>query len=132
MRGWVRELQWWHSAILLFIIAWFLQIFLSFAQSKHYQQTVRMMSNQASGFLGVGVVKRRLGIGSVVILVTDLNYVVTGARELTGVTVFKRFKKADDFIGRSVNELEREGRTGSRYHAVKLAVEKIKEQVVKN
>jgi hypothetical protein len=28
--------------------------------------------------------------------------------------------------------LEREGRTGSRYHAAKLAVEKIKEQVVKN
>jgi glucitol operon activator protein len=91
-----------------------------------------MMSNQDSGFLGVGVVKRRLGIGSVVILVTDLDYVVTGARELTGVTVFKRFKKADDFIGRSVNELESERRTGSRYHAVKLAVEKIKEQVVKN
>jgi glucitol operon activator protein len=130
MRGWVRELQWWHSAILLFIIAWFLQVFLSFAQSKHYQQTVRTMSNQSSGFLGVGVVKRRLGIGSVVILVTDLNYVVTGARELTGVTVFQRFRKAEDFIGRTVNELEREGRTGSRYHAVKLAVERIKQQAV--
>jgi glucitol operon activator protein len=128
----VRELQWWHSAILLFIIAWFLQIFLSFAQSKHYQQTVRTMSNQSSGFLGVGVVKRRLGIGSVVILVTDLNYVVTGARELTGVTVFQRFRKAEDFIGRTVNELEREGRTGSRYHAVKLAVERIKQQAVEN
>lgn len=99
-------MQWWNTAILLFIVAWFLQIALSYVQSKHYQQTVRAMSGQGSGFLGVGVAKRKLGIGSVVILVTDLSGVVTQAKELTGVTVFGRFKQASDFVGKTIHELE--------------------------
>jgi len=125
-------LQWWNSAILLLIIAWFLQIFLSYNQNRHYQQTVRVMSNQQSGYLGVGVVKRRLGIGSVVILVTDPDFVVTQAKELTGVTVFGRFKQAPDFVGRPIDALEAESSRNSRLHAAKLAVEKIKQQAIEH
>ncbi|WP_019535975.1 transcriptional regulator GutM [Paenibacillus ginsengihumi] len=121
-------MQWWNTAILLFIVAWFLQIALSYVQSKHYQQTVRAMSGQGSGFLGVGVAKRKLGIGSVVILVTDLSGVVTQAKELTGVTVFGRFKQASDFVGKTIHELEQFNLDKSRFHAAKNAVEQIKQQ----
>jgi glucitol operon activator protein len=116
----------------LFIAAWFLQIALSFIQNRHYQQTVREMAHQGSGFLGVGVAKRRFGIGSVVILVTDRNQVVTQAQELTGVTVFGRFKPAADFIGRSLTEFAELSDQHSRQHAVKRAAEQIHMQVMKN
>ncbi|WP_088835401.1 transcriptional regulator GutM [Paenibacillus tyrfis] len=125
-------MQWWNSAIVLFVTAWFLQIALSYVQSKHYQQTVRMMSSQGSGFLGVGVAKRRLGIGSVVVLVTDSNCVVTQAKELTGVTVFGRFKQAHEFVGRTIHELLALSSNESRLHAVRMAAEKIKQQLEEN
>lgn len=123
-------MQWWNTVIIIFIFAWFLQIALSYVQSKHYQQTVRSMSRHGTGFLGVGVAKRKLGVGSVVILVTDLNGVVTQAKELTGVTVFGRFKQASDFIGRSLGEIEAFHTDKSRFHAVRSAVEQIKNQAM--
>jgi glucitol operon activator protein len=121
--------QWWHTVMLLFIIAWFLQIIMTYFQSRHYQQTLKEMAAQGSGFLGVGVVKKRLGVGSVVILVTDTDYVVTNAQVLSGVTVFGRFQKADRFIGRQIDEIEQGNGAHSSVHAARKAVQLIKQQV---
>jgi glucitol operon activator protein len=125
-----RDVQWWHAVMLMFVAAWFLQIILSYFQSRHYQETVREMAAQDSGYLGVGVVKRKMGIGSVVILVTDPDFVVTNAKEITGVTVFGRFKQSEGFIGRQIDDIERSNGDDSRCHAAKKAVQLIKQQVI--
>jgi glucitol operon activator protein len=121
--------QWWHYAIWLFIGSWFLQIALSFLQVKHYQQTVRSMAAQNSGYLGVGVVKKKFGIGSVVILVTNRDLVVTQAQELTGVTVFRRFRRMEPFLDRHIDEIANLTGEDSRTGAIRIAVQKIRQQV---
>ncbi|EXX86920.1 glucitol operon activator family protein [Paenibacillus darwinianus] len=122
-------MEWWNLLMLFFIGAWFLQIILSFFQSRHYQQTLRTMASQELGFLGVGVVKKTLGVGSVVILVTNTDCVVTNAQELSGVTVFGRFRKADRFIGRQLDEIEDWDSEHVSVHAARKAVGLIRQQV---
>jgi glucitol operon activator protein len=119
----------WGTVIILFICAWVLQVILSFYQNRHYGQTVREMStSHSSGYLGVGVIKKRFGIGSVIILVSDLSGKVVNAKELTGVTVFSRFKSTQKLIGRTIDQLLQTKETDDRTKAIKMAVERIVEQ----
>jgi glucitol operon activator protein len=119
----------WGPVIILFICAWVLQVILSFYQNRHYGQTVREMSTgHSSGYLGVGVIKKRFGIGSVIILVSDLSGKVVNAIELTGVTVFSRFKSTQKLIGRTIDQLLQTEGTDDRTKAIKMAVERIVEQ----
>lgn len=123
----------WSFFILLFITAWITQIFFTYRQNKHYGQTVREMSSRYdSGYLGVGVVKKRLGIGSVVILVADVKGEVVNAEELTGVTVFSRFKKTSELVGRTIEQLFSLQDKDTRTQAIKMAAEQIRQQQEKS
>lgn len=119
----------WGYLIIFFVCAWLLQIVLTFFQNKHYGQTVREMSMSYSpGYLGVGVVKKRLGVGSVIILVSDLSGKVVQAKEMTGVTVFSRFKPISDLIGKRVQNLHELTEDHHRARAIKMAAERILEE----
>ncbi len=116
----------WGYVIVFFVCAWILQIVFTMIQNKHFSQTIREMSMQYSpGYLGVGVVKQRFGIGSVVILVSDLSGKIVGAKEMTGVTVFSRFRSVNSLIGEHVQNLYETTEESQRARAIKMAAEKI-------
>ncbi|WP_199616608.1 transcriptional regulator GutM [Paenibacillus alkalitolerans] len=118
----------WGAVIILFAGMWMLQVALTFVQSKHYKLTIREMSAYGPGFLGVGVAKRKLGVGSVIVLVTDLSGKVVEAREMTGVTLFARFRKNAELAGKSIEVLSKTEDSSSRSDAIRMAVERIREQ----
>jgi glucitol operon activator protein len=119
----------WGAVILLMVVVWVLQIVLTILQSKHFSRTVKEMSNQSSGYLGVGVAKQKLGVGTVIILISDLSGKIVQAKEMTGVTVFSRFKPVSEFVGNQIEAFEQIPKDRNRNKAIRLAVEKIKEQV---
>jgi len=119
----------WGTLIAIFAVAWFIQIALVRLQANHYERTLREMSDARSGYLGVGVDKRLLGAGKVVILVSDIHGTIVKAKEMAGVTLFARFKPADALIGHSVDAMEAMAKTGSRNKALLMAVRNIQERI---
>ncbi|WP_301172801.1 transcriptional regulator GutM [Brevibacillus nitrificans] len=95
----------WGYVVLLFAGLWILQLVLTQLQSRHYYQELRLMQQQPNGYLGVGVNKRRFGVGAVVILVTDPQGIVTQCKRMSGISVFSRFQKYGEPIGKSMDTL---------------------------
>lgn len=119
----------WGYLIVLFGCLWLLQVVFTYFQNKHYGQTVREMSmSHSPGYLGVGVVKKRFGTGCVMILVSDLSGKIVQAKELTGVTVFSRFRPVSDLIGKRVQTLYKSTDDQTRARAIKMACERILEE----
>jgi glucitol operon activator protein len=119
----------WGIVIFVFVFAWVLQVVLSYFQQRHYGLTIHNMCEQyKTGYLGVGVVKKRFGIGSVVILVSDVAGVIVAAKEMTGVTVFSRFRPIDEFAGKHMDELVLNSTTDYRSQAVQLAAVRLMQQ----
>lgn len=119
----------WGVVVLLFAGLWILQIVLTQLQSRHYYQQLREMQRQPSGFLGVGVNKRRFGTGAVVILVTDTEGVVTQCRRMSGVSVFSRFQPWQELIGQSIDRLYERAMQAPKHPAqtaVRMAIEQIR------
>lgn len=118
--------------ILVFGAMWAIQLILTFIQMKHYRKTVAELAGKYSGFLGVGVAKKRFGISSIVILVTNFKGDVIDAREMTGVTVFQRFKPVQSWIGEKIEKLKQGIPTDNRSKALHMAIERIEEQWLKH
>jgi glucitol operon activator protein len=122
----------WGVIILLFVSVWLLQIVLTYFQSKHYNETLNEMSKRPSGYLGVGVVKQKLGVGSVMILACDLKGKIVEAREMSGVTVFTRFRPASEFVGQSIDMYEQDFENpNNRIKAITMAVSNIRKNMEK-
>lgn len=120
----------WAYIIIGFCLMWVFQIVLSSQQLKHYQKTIKEMSKGKTGYLGVGVDKRKLGVGTVVIIVCDENQVVTESKKLEGVTVFQRFTTYKDIIGSDLKSLFKES-TEKESVAIMRAIEQINTQISK-
>ncbi|MEI3605152.1 transcriptional regulator GutM [Pseudogracilibacillus sp. SE30717A] len=119
----------WGYIIIGFVLMWVLQIVLSAFQLKHYNKTIREMSQGKSGYLGVGVDKRRFGVGSVVIIVCDKDGYVTESKTLEGVTVFQRFKENKTILNEHIDGLLNDDHEHFSV-ATKMAVDKIYSQMV--
>jgi glucitol operon activator protein len=74
------------------------------------------------------VIKKRLGIGSVVILVSDLSGLVVDAKELTGVTVFSRFTSNQELNGKKIDQLFALSGRDHRTKAIQMAANQIVNQ----
>ena len=108
-----------------------LQIMLTKIQLKNYQATIKTMSKRSSGFLGVGIQKQKLGIGTIAILVTDNEGKVVESRLMKGVTVFSRFEPFTEFDGLHLEEVKPKLDLESDGQAFKMAIEKIEAQMEK-
>lgn len=121
--------MWW-VLFLIFICLWLLQVWLTSRQVRHYRQTVQLMSNQESGYLGVGVEKKRFGKGTVMIIVSDVTGTVIDCQVMSGVTVFSKFEECKRFIGKSIHQQI----TDVEEDLIKvyaMAIRKIEEQITK-
>ncbi len=119
----------WGLVVILFAGMWVLQIVLTLMQSRHYYQQLRVMQQQQSGYLGVGVKKRRFGVGAVVILVTDRNGIVTQCKRMSGISVFSRFRLYPELVGKSIDSLyltDPQISSHSTHTAVRIAIEQIR------
>ncbi|MGM0878611.1 MAG: transcriptional regulator GutM [Bacillota bacterium] len=119
----------WVIFIAIFIGLWLLQLFMTRMQMKHYHQTVREMSNRFSGYLGVGVDRRRLGVGTILILVTDVEGTITDCRMMSGVTVFSKFKNCKRFKGLNILDLHLSSDKSKYQVSLRIAIEKIQQQM---
>jgi glucitol operon activator protein len=117
----------WGWLIGLFTFTWVLQLVLTRVQMKNYQKTLKEMSTRSSGFLGVGIHKQRIGVGSIVILVTDENGKVIDGQKMAGVTVFSRFAPFHTFNGLLVQEVKEM----IHEHPLRVAIESSLEQINK-
>jgi len=121
----------WGKFVLVFAAAWFLQAFLSYRQARHYQDTIRQMKAGRKGFMGIGVVRRKLGPGAVAILVTDPDGTVVEGRAMAGVSVFARFNPLHGVSGQpleALREMPAFAGKSSVARAVFMAIENINAQ----
>ncbi|MBE5098469.1 transcriptional regulator GutM [Priestia aryabhattai] len=121
----------WGVFITIFIVLWLLQFLMTKKQLKHYHQTVKEMSNQSSGYLGIGVDKKRFGTGTVLIMVTDVKGTVIDCRIMSGVTVFAKFKKCKRFNKLDILDVNLLDYENKYQVSLRMAIEKIHLQMNK-
>ncbi|MDA9460263.1 transcriptional regulator GutM [Enterococcus mundtii] len=94
------------SLVFLLAACWVIQILLSYLQHINYRKELNEIKKRHTGFLGVGIAKAKfnLGRGVILLLVTDQNGLILSCREMSGVTIFARFKEKKEFIGKKTNE----------------------------
>ncbi|MDQ1004434.1 glucitol operon activator protein [Neobacillus niacini] len=120
----------WGVYISIFIALWLIQLLMTMIQVKHYRQTIRDMSKRGSGYLGVGVQKRKFGLGTVLIIVTNLEGIIIDCRIMSGVTVFSRFRNCKRFTNCDIFHILDQD---IKYQApLEMAIEKIKQQMNKS
>ncbi|MFS8515017.1 MAG: transcriptional regulator GutM [Planifilum fulgidum] len=111
-----------------FVGLWLLQILFTVWQAKHYRRQLQMMGNRESGYLGVGVHRRRLGPGAVVILVTDSEGRVTDGKMMAGMTVWARFRRIPELMGKRLEDCRVKAPTTAKHFALNMAIDKINEE----
>ncbi|MED4582723.1 transcriptional regulator GutM [Brevibacillus choshinensis] len=118
----------WGYVVLLFAGLWVLQVVFTQLQSRHYYQKLREMQRQPNGYLGVGVNKRRFGVGAVIILVTNVQGNVTQCARMSGISVFSRFRPYDEPIGKTIDSLY-ESASQHQKHPVQTALRMAIDQI---
>lgn len=114
----------------LFILAFFIQCYLSYLQNKALQMEVMKMNrlHKESAYVTVGKKRARLfRRGYVVILAVDASDTIIQARMLSGLTVFARMKEETEIIGQNIHhwkQLETKQMT-YKDHAVADAIDKL-------
>lgn len=114
----------------LFIIAFFVQCYLSYLQNKALQKEVMNMNRMYGSSCYVTVGKKRARLfrrGYIVILAVDSSQTITQAKLLSGLTVFARMKQENEIIGQNIKywkQLEKKQMT-YKDHAVADAIDKL-------
>lgn len=105
----------------ILLLAFFLyiaQCAFMYLQMKHFKATVRNLMDK--GHVGIGVKKRKLSSGNVVVLVCDdVGYIIM-AKQMKGMTLLARFKNIDKWQGKDVNELRQEALAEKKPNAALL------------
>lgn len=119
--------------VLLLVFCWLCQIAFSYFQHKDYNRVLNQIRGYESGYLGVGVAKAKfnLGRGTVMLLVTNEDGIIIDYREMSGFTVFARFKQRYDYIGQDANEAVKYIKGKSRVAAYNQAHELIDHEIKK-
>lgn len=121
----------WGTIIVVFALLWVVQIILSVVQMKHYQKTIKEMSKHSSGYLGVGVDKRKLGVGTVVVIVCNKNGMIIDSKKMHGVTVFQRFSNYENLLNMHINKIAF-NQKDKLHHATNMAIDNIRKQIQAN
>lgn len=119
--------------IFLLVSCLVLQIGLSYFQQRSYHRVLNQMKERSDGYLGVGVAraKFKLGAGVISVLVTDINGFILDYREMSGVSVFARFKQKQQLIGKSVSAVQNDLKGKQRTNAFQQAASLIKQEILK-
>lgn len=114
--------------MVIFLLSWILQGILTYFQIKNYNERVAVLGK--NGYLGVGRIKKKLGKGRILLLVSDKYGQIIEAEEMKGFSVFTRFKKKEELIGYKIDELG-ENLSGDLKKAAEEAGKSINKQLKK-
>lgn len=91
------------NLIFLLVACWMLQIGFSFLQQKNYHRIINKSKAHGVGYLGVGIEKTKFNLGSgiIMIVITDDNGTILDCQQMSGYTVFARFRPLKKTIGQS-------------------------------
>ena len=118
----------WGLFFLLFAFIWVLQFYMAHFQMKNYRKTIREMSQKDSGYLGVGVEKKKFGKGVVTVVVCNEEGIIIDAKKMSGVTVFSRFEEFSEVLGRNIHETADLIKDKQVVESLQSAIAKIEEQ----
>lgn len=99
----------WKLFIFIFIIAWIVQGIFTYLQVNNYRKRISELSKR--GYVGIGKKSKKLGIGRILLLVSNHHKEIIHVEEMKGISVFTRFKEKEDLNknlkGYSLEELEK-------------------------
>jgi len=121
--------MWWQPLMVIFVISWILQGVLTYFQIRNYKDRMSILGKV--GYLGVGRMKKKLGRGRILLLVSNESGEVIKAEEMRGISVFTRFKEKNELIGYKIDELGK-NLSGDFKEVVEEAVESIRGQLKNN
>ncbi len=99
-------MAWWEYALIAFAIAWVIQAFGVWRQTRHYQTVFsELRKNWSDGALGAGAAPAKFGKGAIVLIVVDPQRMVRAVRIMQGRSVFAKFEARPEFEGLSVADL---------------------------
>ena len=97
----------WQIALLLLVIAWFLQSIGVWLQMRHYQRTFRALhARWNDGTMGAGAAPSRFGQGVIALVVVAPDQQVRAVSAMRGRSFFASFKDRPEFDGMSLGELK--------------------------
>ncbi|MGE5484801.1 MAG: transcriptional regulator GutM [Ignavibacteriales bacterium] len=92
----------WLLGVAAFAVLWTIQYALTLMQARHYLSVVREL--RGLGSVGSALVKGRFGPGAVAVIAAGPDGRIVAAREMSGVSVFARFRPVSVLIGTDVAE----------------------------
>ncbi len=121
----------WQWGLLALFGVWALQSLGVWLQMRHYTDVFKGVTNQFNdGFVGAGNFRGRFSKGTIAVIVVTPDLVVQRLLIMSGRTVFTKFRRHEEFEGKSLDVLRSnpavlgEGEPGVA-EAVKRAIEQI-------
>ena len=99
-----REGVYMEKLLFIALLLYILQGILTYFQMKNYRNTVSVL--RMKGILGIGTKKKKLGVGSIVILVSDESGKILEGQLMRGISVWARFKQLKNINGTKIKELK--------------------------
>lgn len=125
--------------LFLIFLALILQGVFTYFQMKDFRQNAAQL--RKLGRIGAGTVKRKLGVGAIVILAADTNEIVVAGRILQGISVFAKFQPYTQYNGSKLinimNDVEKKletaeakdvARLKATYEAAKMIYDSFREE----
>ncbi|MDQ0204623.1 transcriptional regulator GutM [Pectinatus haikarae] len=104
------------------------QCFFMYIQMNHFKATVRELMSK--GHVGIGVRKRKMSSGNVVVLVSDDSGMIIEAKRMKGMTLLARFKNVARWETRDFRELRQEAESEKKKDKALLqALESLEEKL---
>ncbi len=122
----------WQWILLAWVGVWVLQSVGVWYQTRRYAGQVKLLQQQHdSGYIGTGYGPRRLGRGSIVIIVATIDLKVKQFLLMRGSTVFAAFKPQEEFVGLSLAEVLAKLSDEPKKSSLKEAAEKAVSQIMR-
>lgn len=95
--------------VLIACVILVLNYVLTLIQVKYYRQSMNKLISKYEGkadyFLCSGQSRRKLGPGSIAMLIVDKNYIIQECQIMKGMTVLSKFKEIEQYKGMHIGEL---------------------------
>lgn len=122
----------WQWLVVLWLCLWALQSAGVWMQMRAYAQLTNALLHEfADGYIGTGTSPRRLGRGSVAIIVVSADMVVRRVVVMSGVTFLARFKPLNELENMSTSTMLETVKDGKYPSSLRPAMEKAQEQIMR-
>ncbi|RCS23898.1 transcriptional regulator [Phyllobacterium salinisoli] len=120
----------WQWGLLALGAVWALQSLGVWLQMRHYSDVFKgVTAKYSDGFVGAGNCRGRLGKGVIVLIVVTPDLVVRRLLEMSGRSVFAKFRRREEFEGLTLDALRSNSNAGEGEPGVAEAIKRAIEQI---